>query len=172
MSSDLWKVVFVFCVVGAAIGYLALGRTSVVSLSDVTTSPDAPPQYMHLATIAENADVDMSYRPELAELQAEHFPDLAPKLSGLSPQELFPRVQLLALDMDSWEVAKVDERRYRIEAVVKRGWRAVSDDVVIEVRPEGKGSSVHMRSRTRAAGGNGAVNAEQIQSFLDKLDVD
>ena len=56
-----------------------------------------------------------------------------------------------------------------LEVVATTRLMHFKDDVAVEVRPEGTGSSVHMRSKSRVGKGDLGANAKRIRMFLSEL---
>jgi uncharacterized protein (DUF1499 family) len=63
-------------------------------------------------------------------------------------------------------VIDVDFTDGRLEAIsVSRVFRFI-DDVVVRVRPEGSGSRIDMRSKSRVGKGDLGANAARIEDFM------
>ncbi|MBI4249510.1 MAG: DUF1499 domain-containing protein [Elusimicrobia bacterium] len=137
-------------------------------INDITTTPEAPPRFDRLAALAENARREMCYRPALTEIQKKAYPDLAPLESASSPAETFEEVRRAARGMPRWTIISEDAGAERLEAVAETFLFRFKDDVVLEVRAEPSGSSVHMRSKSRDGKGDAGANAKRIREFLDK----
>ena len=68
-----------------------------------------------------------------------------------------------------WELVEADAAGGRIEATDTTFWFRFKDDVVIRVRPEGRGSRVDIRSLSRVGGGDAGTNARRIRAFVTRL---
>lgn len=67
-----------------------------------------------------------------------------------------------------WFVSATEENR--VLAVATTRIFRFKDDVVVEVRPEERGSSVHMRSRSRVGKWDMGANSSRIKKFMSDLD--
>lgn len=124
-------------------------------INDITTTPDAPPV------------MSFAYPAENKAKQEELYPDLKPLISKESPSELFARAKAVAETQSHWQI--VHSEGLRLEVVVTSTLWHFKDDVVIEVRPETEGSSLHMRSRSRVGRSDLGANYKRIRAFFKKL---
>jgi len=139
-------------------------------INDITTDPAAPPQFVFALTLPANQGRDMAYPGKtFADQQVPAYPDLAPLVIGLSPDEAFTRVETTARKMPTWELTRVDPASHRLEAVATSGIFRFQDDIVIEVRPRDGGSAIQMRSKSRDGKGDLGANAKRIQEFFALL---
>ena len=146
-----------------------------VLINDITTTPDAPPEFRALEREGGNVHRDMKYPARFASIQKKAYPDLQPLKSDLQPQQLFELVQATALEMPGWAIASIEPMRLSLEAVSTTRFLRFKDDVVIQVRAdhgstdEGGGSSVHMRSKSRLGRSDLGANAKRIHRFFARL---
>ncbi len=138
-------------------------------INDITTTPDRPPVFVTVARLEANKGRDLTYNNKLIERQMKLYPDLAPIQSSLGPAAFFKRVIEAASVMPDWEVLDVDEANFRLEAIATTPMLKFKDDVVIEVRPEAQGSSVHMRSKSRMGKSDLGANYKRIKNFLQSI---
>ena len=133
-------------------------------LNDVTTTLEAAPKYAALPPLkGRNAD----YPPQFKNRHQELYPSLSPLKTALAPEALFAKMQELARRQERWKI--VSAGNLRLEAVATTQLVRFKDDVVIEIRPEGKGSSVHMRSRSHLGRNDFGANHKRIKNFLSDL---
>jgi len=71
--------------------------------------------------------------------------------------------------MPTWNVVAEDPNGLTIEAVSTSNLFRFQDDVVLRVRPDGSGSKVDMRSKSRDGKGDMGVNTARIRSYIDTL---
>jgi uncharacterized protein (DUF1499 family) len=71
--------------------------------------------------------------------------------------------------MPGWIVTNADLDSGRIEATATSRIFHFVDDVVIRVRPDGAGSRVDLRSRSRVGQSDLGANAERIRAFCAEL---
>jgi uncharacterized protein (DUF1499 family) len=139
-------------------------------LTDITTTPEAPPEFRALEREPRNVNRDMKYPAELAAMQRQRYPELAPLRSDLAIEQVFEQVQAAALDMRGWAIASVEAHRFSLEAVATTALFRFKDDVVIQVRAEvGGGATVHMRSKSRLPLTDFGASARQIRLFFARL---
>ena len=127
-------------------------------INDITTDTDDPPQF----------SAAKPYQVHFGELQQIGYPDLRPLLLAVPPAQAFARA-VDAARATGLEVAVVDEKAGRIEALATTLWFGFKDDIVIRVTPAGGGSRVDMRSRSRVGRSDVGTNAKRIRKFLAAL---
>jgi uncharacterized protein (DUF1499 family) len=138
-------------------------------INDFTTDLADPPAFTHAATLPPNVGRDMSYPAEFADIQRECCADLVSLPESASPAQVFERVRVIAERMPTWEITKVDAESGVVEAVSTTRLFGFQDDVVIRIRPEGSGSRVDMRSKSRDGRGDQGVNAKRIRAFTEAM---
>ena len=137
-------------------------------INDITTTPEAAPQFRKIALLPEHKDRDLSYPASFAALQTKAYPDLAPLSLAADPARALACIRETASRRTGWTIVSVDPAAGVVEAVAITPLMRFADDVVIEVRAaSGKpGSVVHMRSRSRLGKGDFGANAQRIREFL------
>ena len=138
-------------------------------INDITTTPDDPPSFRRAALLPENRGRDMTYPLVNIAPQRKAYPDLKPAVRDDSPESAYEAVLAAARRMPRWSIIGADAAARVIEAVATTGLMRFKDDVVIEVRPKGTGSAVHMRSKSRAGKGDLGANAARIRAFFAEL---
>jgi len=138
-------------------------------INDVTTTPDAPPSFRAAARLPANRGRDMAYPPGNAARQFEGYPDLKPAARSGPPAGAYTAALAAARRMPRWNVIAEDAEAFVIEAVATTGLLRFKDDVVIEVRPQGSGSAVHVRSKSRLGRSDLGANAARIRAYLAEL---
>lgn len=106
--------------------------------------------------------------PALARTQREAYPDIAPVLLPMPPGPAFARAAAAAGEM-GWEIASRDPAAGSLHAVATSAWFGFKDDVTIRVSPEGSGSRIDIRSRSRVGRGDAGANAERIRAWRAAL---
>jgi uncharacterized protein (DUF1499 family) len=117
-------------------------------INDISTAGDTAP-----ATLAQQ---------QLA------YPDLQPLALPLPPPQTFAKA-LAAARASGWQIVSADPGSGRIQAVATTFWFGFKDDVTVRVAPQGAGSRIDVRSRSRAGRGDAGANAARIRSYLKKL---
>lgn len=138
-------------------------------INDFTTDIADPPAFANAATLPANAGRDMSYPAAFAEIQRDCCADLVSAQVSAAPAQVFERVRVTAEGMPNWEVTKADAQSGTVEAVSTTRLFGFQDDVVIRIRPEGTGSRVDMRSKSRDGRGDQGVNAKRIRAFMEAM---
>lgn len=138
-------------------------------INDITTTPDDPPSFRRVALLPENRGRDMTYSINNISRQRKAYPDLKPIVRSDPPESAYEAVLVAVRRMPRWNIIAVDAAARVIEAVATTGMLRFKDDVVIEVRPKGTGSAVHLRSKSRSGKGDLGANAARIRAFTQEL---
>ncbi len=138
-------------------------------INDITTTPENPPRFRKIVELPENRTRDLGYPESFIEIQRKAYPQVRPLVTPWPPDEAFRKVSALARKMPRWKIVLEDPVARVLEAVATTAFFRFKDDIVIEVRAEPGGSSVHMRSKSRLGKGDLGANAERIQAFLGFL---
>lgn len=139
-------------------------------INDFTTDLVEPPGFTFAATLAPNAGRDLTYPFDYAAIQRECCADLRPARLPLPPRQAYDRAFRVAEGMPGWQVTRADGVQLMIEAIsTSRVFRFV-DDVVIRVRPDGDGSKVDVRSKSRDGKGDMGANAARIRAYVVALE--
>ena len=103
-----------------------------------------------------------------AVLQRAAYPDITPVILPEAPAEAFKKVDDVAMAM-GWDVVARAPAEGRLEAVATSAWFGFRDDIVVRIRPDGTGSRVDIRSKSRDGESDLGVNARRIREFIAKL---
>jgi uncharacterized protein (DUF1499 family) len=144
---------------------------SVPPIHDISTDTDDPPVFAELVgrRAATGATNPPEYAgPEVAAQQKRAYPDLAPIVLAEPPDRAFARATAAAESL-GWEIVSADPQRGRLEATHTTRWFGFKDDVVVRVRPEGSGSRVDVRSKSRVGRSDVGANAARIRAFRDAV---
>jgi uncharacterized protein (DUF1499 family) len=87
----------------------------------------------------------------------------------VAPDQAFARAKAVAERTPGWNVTNADSESGRIEATATSKLFHFVDDVVIRVRPDGAGSRVDLRSRSRVGQSDLGANAARIRAFEAEL---
>jgi len=139
-----------------------LGRLNPV-IHDVTTDLEDSLQFP--PEVPERANEHP--REDVLAAQREGYPDVQPLIVPEPPAESFARAQSVAGSLPNWQVLAADPQQGLIRATATSQLFAFVDDVVIRVRPEGTGSRIDLRSRSRMGEGDLGANAARVRLFLD-----
>ena len=116
-------------------------------IHDVTTDLDNPPAFQAVLAKRGNAPNSLDRSPQLALLQRDGYPDLAPITLPTPPAATFDRALAVA-QAHGWEIVTADKSSGRIEATETTRWFGFTDDVVDP--PDAVGRR-HARRRPLAA---------------------
>jgi uncharacterized protein (DUF1499 family) len=164
-------------VVAAAVGVAAfaallttvIAARSVPPINDITTDPANPPMFQAISAATRGADAaPLAYDPGFAAQQAAAYPDVRPLIVESPPAEVFTKM-LAAAEAMGWEIVASDPAAGRIEATATVPWWGFKDDVVVVMSPNGAGTRVDVRSKSRVGRSDLGVNAERIQEYLGKV---
>ncbi len=138
-------------------------------INDITTDFDNPPQFVKPPDMSPAA---MTYkRNYFAPKQSAGYGKLDPAHVDEKPDDAFARTKGVAASMPGWQIVYVDPASRTVEGTQRSNLFRFCDDFVIQVRPapDGSGSLVEMRSRSRDGEGDFAVNYNRIEGFFAAL---
>jgi uncharacterized protein (DUF1499 family) len=110
----------------------------------------------------------MSYPADFATQAREAYPDLAPIELTAAPAEALRHAERAAEAL-GWEVTAVRADVGELEAKEVSALFEFVDDVAIRVLPNGTGSRVDVRSKSRDGKSDLGANAARIRRFRDEL---
>ena len=147
---------------------IAMG-SSVPPINDITTDPANPPQFIAITAETRGPDTaPLAYDPSFAAQQTKAYPQVKPLIVRLPPAEVFPKMLAAANAMD-WAIVASDPAAGRIEATATVPWWGFKDDIVVVMSPDGAGTRIDVRSKSRVGKGDLGVNAERIEAYLGKI---
>jgi uncharacterized protein (DUF1499 family) len=134
-------------------------------INDITSDRDRPPAFW-VKPPTHHAYNALKYRA----LTEQAYGDLTNLELPVRPADAFARVLELVKER-GWRVAAKDDLGRRVQAVAITSLLRFRDDVIVEVRPapEGGGSTVAMRSKSRLGRGDLGANAQRIREFFADL---
>src|ERR1700704_2424495 len=160
-------------VIGAAAAYTPLDwvlraqqSPEINDLStDIANPPTPPPRAAPLQAPRGPANPPAYPGASAGVLQRAAYPDIVPVILPVPPAEAFKRVDAVATAMD-WDVVARAPADGRLEAIATSQWFGFNDDIVVRIRPEGTGSRVDIRSKSRVGESDLGVNARRIRDFI------
>lgn len=168
----------VLLVVGLVAGFVAFWlpysqqakARSVPPIHDITTDTQDPPLFQAILPLRADARNPPEYLGgEVTEQQLKAYPDLKPVILAASPAQAFAAATAVVESM-GWSVAAAEPGEGRIEATDTTFWYGFKDDVVIRIRPEGTGSRLDIRSKSRVGRSDIGTNAARIRKFVAALE--
>ncbi len=139
------------------------------AINDITSDLAEPPNLLYAQTQPGNLGRDMVYPEAFKDSVRSAYPDLKPLTLPEPPDVVFARALRVAQQRPGWEIAFVNGMGRVFEGVATSALFGFRDDFVVRVRPDGTGSVVDMRSKSRDGKGDLGVNAGRIRSFLKDL---
>lgn len=167
----------VIAVVAAAAGLAAfaipagiiVGGRSVPPINDITTDTANPPAFVAITSERRGPGAaPLAYDPAMAPQQTAGYPKLKPLIVARPPAAVF-EAALAAARGKGWEIVASDAATGRIEATDVVPWWGFKDDVVVRLTPEGEGTRIDVRSKSRVGQGDVGVNAARIEDYLAKI---
>lgn len=138
-------------------------------LNDITTDTNNPPALVATLQLRRGASNPAAYPgANAAVLQRAAYPDIVPVVLAVPPAEAFRRVDAVATAM-GWDIVARAPADGRIEAVATSAWFGFRDDIVVRIRPDGRGSKIDIRSKSRDGESDLGVNARRIREFIARL---
>src|SRR5690606_11832912 len=98
-------------------------------------------------------------------------PDIQTRRLDVRAAEAFAAAERAARDL-GWTIVATVPADGRLEASDTTFWFRFTDDIVVRIRPEGSGSLVDVRSKSRVGRSDVGTNAARIRRFLARLPQD
>lgn len=133
-------------------------------INDITTDLEEPPAFADADLVPDYRGRDMGYPPEFVPVVRESYPDLAPHRVPDPPADAFLRAVRAAEGL-GWDVVAKDGGAGAFYARDVSALFRFVDDVVVRVRPDGTGSIIDVRSKSRDGRGDMGANAARIRAF-------
>lgn len=163
---------FLAIVIGAAGGWVPLhwflNAQHRPAINDITTDTANPPPLVATAQLRRGAPNPPAYPKESAALQRAAFPDIEPVVLAVPPAEAFKRADQVATSL-GWDVVARAPADGRLEAIATSPWFGFRDDIVVRIRPQGTGSRIDIRSKSRIGESDLGGNAERVRAFIARL---
>jgi uncharacterized protein (DUF1499 family) len=155
------------------VGLPVLGLASmskVPRIHDISTDPSDRLEFTpEVKAASMNQDPEGDDRARVESEQKAGYPDIAPIHLDLAPGGAFERAKAVADRMPGWVVTHADADAGRIEATATSRLFHFVDDLIIRVRPDGTGSRIDLRSRSRVGQSDLGANAARIRAFAEEL---
>ena len=155
---------------GLALVAIASGGAGHPRINDFTTDLADPPTFRAAAALPENAGRDLSYPAAFAAIQRECCADLHPAKLAVAPADARTRALQAVTELPGWRTTRDDAATFEVEGVVTSQLFRFSDDVVVRIRPDGTGSVVDVRSKSRDGQGDMGVNAARIRQIVGRVE--
>lgn len=139
-------------------------------INDVATDLTDPPALTAPASAPDNVGKDLALPAEFKPQITAGYPNLKPKIVEAAPEAVYATAVAAAKGLKTWTVTREDPASLTFEASETAGIFRFVDDVTVRVRPEGTGSKIDMRSRSRVGKGDFGANAARIDRYFAALD--
>ena len=137
-------------------------------IHDVTTDLENPPTFSAVLALRADAPNRLDRSPQLADLQRQGYPDLAPVTAQGRPDQTFDRVLAVA-QAQGWDIVTADKSSGHLEATDTTRWFGFVDDIAVRLTPWGTGTRIDVRSVSRTGTGDAGRNADRIRMFLREV---
>jgi uncharacterized protein (DUF1499 family) len=139
------------------------------AIHDISTDTADAPMFAALLPLrGEDASTPDYDGPDAAAAQQRAYPDIVPLTLTGAPSDVLTRAGRAARAL-GWSVVATDPSLGRLEATATTFWFRFTDDVVIRIRPEGGGSRLDIRSKSRVGRGDLGANARRIRAFVAEI---
>ena len=157
------------CVTVGAIAFAA-SQTPLFKLpwiNDISTDVDLPPP-LSMALPGRKPE-SPPLPPEFVPQIRKAYPDLKPILTVQAPADVLPKVAAAVKSLPGAAEVRVDEAAGLVHAVEITPLMRFRDDFTVRVRPEGSGSRIDVRSRSRVGKSDLGANAARIRRVLEAI---
>ena len=144
------------------------GGFEVPPINDITTNTEDPPVFVAALEKAREEGRSMDYPGQsFAVLQQAAYGDLETIRLAVPPAQAFERIDE-AMQGLGWDVTHRAPTQ-SLEAVHVSGVFKFADDIVVRIRPDGAGSAIDVRSKSRVGRGDIGANAARIRALRDAI---
>jgi uncharacterized protein (DUF1499 family) len=142
---------------------------SVPRIHDITTDTQNPPAFVAVAPLRAGYPNPPAYDgPDAAAAQKQAYPDIAPLIVSKPPADVFAAAMDVTQAM-GLDIVNATPAEGRIEASKRSLFFGFVDDVVIRLQPDGAGTRIDVRSKSREGRSDFGVNAARIRKILSLL---
>lgn len=145
--------------VGAEMLY---GQFAYPLINDITTDTQNPPTYWAAPVATDYGGA------AVASQQQQSYPDIV-SLHLSSPPDATYNTALSLIRSRGWQILGQRPEVGEVEAATYSRLFGFADDIIIRITPNGTGSILDMRSRSRVGDGDLGVNAARIEAFFDDM---
>jgi len=137
-------------------------------INDITTDLDNPPEFADSNVVPEYVGRNMSYPPEFVPQVREAYSDLKPIRLVDTPANAYAKAIAAAEEL-GWEISARSDERLVFDAQDETRLFRFVDDIAVRVMPDGSGSKVDIRSKSRDGRGDIGANAARIRKFAEAI---
>ena len=150
-----------------AIAHFGIDTLRLPLINDISTDTVNPPEFQEVKNLRSSGQNSVIYAGDsLASLQHQAYPEVQPIITRLNRPQALDEVIQVVKDL-RWEFINIDFDEGIIEAYDTSQLFGFTDDIIIRVRTEGRGSRVDIRSSSRVGNGDLGKNAERIRQFIN-----
>ncbi len=148
------------------VGFALVQNRGTPRINDITSNLEQPPALTAAARAPDNQGKDLTYPEAFKEQVRTGYADLRPLSLQLQPDAAFALAARVASSRPYWTLTVNDPGTRRLEGEETAGLFQFTDDFAIVVTPEGSGSRIDMRSRSRVGQGDFGANAKRIRAYF------
>lgn len=138
-------------------------------INDISTDVDLPPP-LSIPQPGGAPPLTPALPPQFVAPIKQAYADLKPVLSVVPPGDLLPRVAAAVKGVEGLSDIRVDEARDLIYGVQITPLMRFRDDFTVRLRPEGSGTRIDVRSRSRVGKSDLGANAARIRRLLAAIE--
>jgi hypothetical protein len=159
--------------------YIVAMSADLPPIHDISTDTEHAPEFVALLGQRPGAENPPDYQggklvmfkgkaSSVAALQHKYYEDVHAAAILTAPENLFRRANRAANAM-GWNIVSVVPDEGRIEATDTSLFFGFTDDIVIRVKPSGRGARLDIRSESRVDSKDWGRNADRIRAYMKKL---
>jgi uncharacterized protein (DUF1499 family) len=138
-------------------------------INDVTTDLEDPPALTVAAQDPDLAGKDLTFPVAFKDEVRRGYPSLAPLTISASSTEAFAKVETALGKIEGVTITRRDTEAGVIEGKAVTGLFKFVDDFAVRLQPQGGGTLIDMRSRSRVGQGDFGANAARIEAVFGQL---
>ncbi len=152
----------------AYLTFFGIKASQLPMIHDISTDKTNPPHFMALAELRPDDANALDYNSEIAQLQAEFYPEIDSLVLPLPSVKVLELAQQAAQDL-KWKVVLFQPSFGHMEATDSTLLFGFVDDIVVRVSEHKEGSVVDVRSVSRVGKSDLGKNAQRIVEFQQRL---
>lgn len=138
-------------------------------INDITTDLENPPEFADSGVVPAYVGRNMSYPEDFKDQVRAAYPDLAPIRYATSAPETYAKALETAQEL-GWEIVAQSDSRFVFDATDSTAMFRFVDDIAVRVVPQGTGSVLDIRSKSRDGRGDLGANAKRIRAFTAAME--
>jgi hypothetical protein len=149
--------------------YMLVAYPNAPPIHDISTDTERPPDFVAIVPLRLGFPNPPAYDgPQVAALQKKAFPDIVTLHTAKPPAAVFAAALDTAQSL-GFEIVNAAPQEGRVEASQRTLFFGFVDDVVMRLEPEGTGTKVDVRSKSREGLSDLGANAARVRKILAEL---